>query len=104
LINAVVDLLPKTKTYLAPPEIDTKALVGQHLDQIRLLISDLGEALDQIIDLKVLERRLGGYWTRDGINALQVQRLVNLLFLLQTGLGSSQEASPSTFGAAAGKS
>ncbi|MGB8435393.1 MAG: hypothetical protein WCE38_14135, partial [Burkholderiales bacterium] len=49
--NLLVALAPSLRPYLAPPEIDNRALIAQHLNRARSLIRNYGEAVSHIIDL-----------------------------------------------------
>jgi hypothetical protein len=97
LTNLVIRLYPDLRRSLAPPEIDTRALVGQHLDRMRSLIRDYGEAVDHIVDVAALNRWLDRFRTRESVNAQRVQRFWNLLLLVEAGLrgrNASHEAAP----------
>ncbi len=97
LTNLVIRLYPDLRRSLAPPEIDTRALVGQHLDRMRSLIRDYGEAIDHIVDVAALNRWLDQFGTRESVNAPRVQRFWNLLLLVEAGFRrphASHEAAP----------
>ena len=85
LVNLAISLHPDLKRHLAPPEIDTRALVGQHLDLLRALIRDYGEALDHIVDIAALNSWLDRFHTREGLRAPRLQRFWNLLILVESG-------------------
>jgi hypothetical protein len=85
LTNLAIGLYPSLKRHLAPPEIDTRALIGQHLEQMRSLIRDYGEAVDHIVDVAALNRWLDQFRTRESVNAPRLQRFWNLLLLVEAG-------------------
>lgn len=97
LTNLVIGLYPDLRRYLAPPAIDTRALIGQHLDRMRSLIRDYGEAVDHIVDVAALNRWLDQFRTRESVNAPRLQRFWNLLFLVEAGFRGrhgSHDAAP----------
>jgi len=84
LVNLAIGFYPDLKRYLAPPEIDTRALVGQHLDSLRALIRTNHEALDHIVDFDALNGWLDRFHTREGFRAPRMQRFWHLLILIDS--------------------
>jgi hypothetical protein len=97
LANLVIRLYPDLRRSLAPLEIDARALVRHHLDRMRSLIRDYGEAVDHIVDVAALNRWLDQFRTRESGNAPRIQRFWNLFLLVEAGLRgphASHEAAP----------
>jgi hypothetical protein len=88
LANLLVELSPSLKPYLTPPEIDTRALIAQHLDRARMLIRNSGDAVGHIVDLDALNRWVDRFSTRESLNAQGLQRFWNLLLLVDAGARS----------------
>jgi len=98
LANLVVAIAPELRSYVAPPEIDSRALMAQHLDRARSLIRNYGEAVSQLVDLVALSRWLDRFSIRESQNAPGLQRFWNLLLLIEAGerSGNRTRATEST--------
>jgi len=90
LVNALVATFPSLRRHLAPPEIDTRLLVAQHLNRLRALIRDHGDAISQIVDPAALSGWVDGFRTRESMRAPQLQRFWNLLLLVEAGVGGQR--------------
>jgi len=86
LANLLVGFSPSLKPYLTPPEINTHALVGQHLNHARRLLDNCGETVSHLMDVDALRRWLDRFSTRESINAAGLTRFWNLLLLVEAGM------------------
>lgn len=93
LVNFVAGRFPDLKRRLAPPEIDVRALQAQHVERLRSLLDDCGEAIDHIVDTAALAGWLDRFDAREGVIARQLQRYWNLLLLVEAGLRGRRERS-----------
>ncbi|MCC6610739.1 MAG: hypothetical protein IT515_13830 [Burkholderiales bacterium] len=91
LSNLLVGLVPSLQSYLTPQEIDIRALVAHHIEQLRALLQRHGDAVAHIIDVAALNGWLDRFRTREGIRAPQYQRFWNLLLLVDSGMSGRSD-------------
>jgi hypothetical protein len=91
-LNAIVGAFPSLRPHLAPPEIDVGAQVAQHLERLRRLVRDYGDAVSKIMDLTALNAWIDSFSARGSLKAGQLQRFWNLLLLVEVGMGGRSPA------------
>jgi hypothetical protein len=91
LLNAVVAAFPGLRRHLAPPEIDTRALVAQQLNRLRGLVRDHADAITGLVDPAALSRWVDRFGSRESVRASALLRFWNLLLLVELGAGGRRE-------------
>lgn len=89
LANLAVDLWPALRSRVKPPEIDTRAIVARHLDDLKMLVRNYGDAVSHIVDLSALLAWLDRFNEDRGPQAGGLQRFWNLMLLMDAGLGKA---------------
>ena len=100
-VNAIGSVAPGLRRRLAPAEIDLVQLLGRHRAAIAVLARRLEPMLEELFDVRKLIPALERFPTDPVINPMQLQRLTNLMLLLDNAMAPAGAARPSSAAARA---